>query len=162
MRTLTRLLLGTTLWALLAAGTPAIAGPLDGSGAQKALVCSACHGFAGNSRGDTVPILAGADAAYLKKALSDYAAGRRPSPEMEPYAKMAQHFGVDDIAAYFASQPRQATPVKVSRSSCANFMLMSGTSMPGCVMRTPTSVTSTGTSGMLTASSGISMVTNET
>jgi cytochrome c553 len=75
-------------------------------------VCSACHGFAGNSRGDTVPILAGADTAYLKKALSDYAAGRRPSPEMEPYAKMAQHFGVDDIVAYFASQPRQATPVK--------------------------------------------------
>ena len=75
-------------------------------------MCSACHGFAGNSRGDTVPILAGADAAYLKKALADYAAGRRSSPEMEPYAKMAQHFGVDDIVAYFASQPRRATPVK--------------------------------------------------
>ena len=112
MRTLTRLLLGAIGWVLLASVTPATAGPLDGPGAQKALVCSACHGFAGNSRGDTVPILAGADAAYLKKALSDYAAGRRPSPEMEPYAKMAQHFGVDDIVAYFASQPRQATLVK--------------------------------------------------
>ena len=112
MRTLTRLVLGATGWVLLAAVSPAMAGPLDGPGAQKALVCSACHGFAGNSHGDTVPILAGADAAYLKKALADYAAGRRPSPEMEPYAKMAQHFGVDEITAYFASQPRQATPVK--------------------------------------------------
>ena len=112
MRTLTRLLLGATGWALLACVTPATAGPLDGPGAQKALVCSACHGFAGNSRGDTVPILAGADAAYLKKALSDYAAGSRPSAEMEPYAKMALHFGVDDIVAYFASQPRQATALK--------------------------------------------------
>jgi cytochrome c553 len=114
MRTLTWLLLGATGWALLVSVNviPATAGPLDGPGAQKALVCSACHGFAGNSRGDTVPILAGADAAYLKKALSDYASGRRPSPEMEPYAKMALHFGVDEIAAYFASQPRQATLVK--------------------------------------------------
>jgi len=112
-----RLLLGATGLALLVIVTPAVAGPLDGPGAQKALVCSACHGFAGNSRGDTVPILAGADAAYLKKALSDYAGGRRPSPEMEPYAKMALHFGVDEIVAYFASQPRQATPVKTDRAA---------------------------------------------
>jgi len=117
MRTLARLLLGATGIALLVTVTPAAAGPLDGPGAQKALVCSACHGFAGNSRGDAVPILAGADPAYLKKALSDYAAGRRPSPEMEPYAKMALHFGVDDIAGYFATQPRQATPVKADSAA---------------------------------------------
>jgi len=112
MRTLTRLLLGATGWALLASVAPASAGPLDGPGAQKALVCSACHGFAGNSSGDTIPILAGIDAAYFKKAISDYAAGRRPSPEMEPYAKMVVHFGVDDVAGYFGSQPRRPTPVK--------------------------------------------------
>jgi cytochrome c553 len=91
--------------------TSSAAGPLDGSGAQKSLVCSACHGFAGNSRGDTVPILAGIDPAYFKKAIGDYAAGRRPSPEMEPYAKMVMQAGVDDVAAFFASQTRQPTPV---------------------------------------------------
>jgi cytochrome c553 len=112
MRTRSGLWLGALGWALLVTVGPAAAGPLDGPGAQKAMVCSACHGFAGNSRGDTVPILAGADAAYLKKALSDYAAGRRLSPEMEPYAKMANHFGAEDIAAYFASQRRQPTPIK--------------------------------------------------
>ena len=112
MRTRTRLGLVAAGLTLLVTGTAAMAGPLDGPGAQKALVCSACHGFAGNSRGDTVPILAGADAGYLKKALADYADGRRPSAEMEPYAKMANHFGVDDIAGYFASQPRQPTPIK--------------------------------------------------
>jgi cytochrome c553 len=112
MRALTRWLLGSIGCASLVFVVSAGAGPLDSPGAQKALVCSACHGFGGNSRGDTIPILAGADAAYLKKALSDYAAGRRPSPEMEPYAKMAAHFGVDEITAYFASQPRQPTPVK--------------------------------------------------
>jgi len=128
MRTLGRLF-GVIGGALLLAVTSAVAGPLDGPGAQKALVCSACHGFAGNSRGDTVPILAGTDAAYMKKALSDYAAGRRPSPEMEPYAKMVVHFGVDDIAAYFGSQPRKPTSFKadpaavqrgrVAAASCA-------------------------------------------
>ena len=112
MRTSSWLLLGAALGALLLASSAALAGPLDGPAAQKSLVCSACHGFGGNSRGDTIPILAGADAAYLKKALSDYAAGRRPSPEMEPYAKQAIHFGVDDIVAYFAAQPRQATSIK--------------------------------------------------
>ncbi len=96
---------------LLATAGVAGAGPLDGPGAQKSLVCSACHGFAGNSRGNTVPILAGVDAAYFKKAIADYASGRRVSAEMEPYAKMVIQSGVDDIAVYFAGQTRQPTPV---------------------------------------------------
>jgi cytochrome c553 len=110
MRTLVRLF-STIAGALVLAATPVTAGPLDGPGAQKSLMCSACHGFAGQSRGDTVPILAGIDAAYFKKAIADYASGRRPSPEMEPYAKMVTHLGVDDIAAYFAAQRREPTPV---------------------------------------------------
>ncbi len=94
---------------LLAAGS-AEAGPLDAPGYAKSFTCSACHGFAGNSKGDTVPILAGLPPAYLKKALADYAGGKRPSTEMEPYGKMAMHLGVDDIAAYFAAQTREPWP----------------------------------------------------
>jgi cytochrome c553 len=75
------------------------------------MVCSACHGQAGQSPSDTMPILAGMSPAYFKKAIADYASGRRPSPEMEPYAKMVVQSGVDDVAAFFASQPRQPTPV---------------------------------------------------
>ncbi|MGH7853966.1 MAG: c-type cytochrome [Candidatus Binatia bacterium] len=85
----------------------AAAGALDSSGAQKALVCSACHGFGGNSPGNTLPILAGMAPSYFKKAINDYAAGRRPSPEMEPYSKYVLQFGLDDIADYFAVQRRQ-------------------------------------------------------
>jgi cytochrome c553 len=118
MRTLVRLF-GAVAGVLFAAAIPVAAGPLDGPGAQKALVCSACHGFAGQSRGDTIPILAGIDPAYFKKAIADYASGRRPSPEMEPYAKMVTHFGVDDIAGYFAAQMRQPTPVKVDAAAVA-------------------------------------------
>ena len=88
------------------------AGPLDSPGAQKALVCSACHGFAGNSPGNTVPILAGINANYFKKAIKDYAEGKRSSPEMEPYSKYVMQFGIDDIANYFAAQKKQPPKVK--------------------------------------------------
>jgi cytochrome c553 len=88
------------------------AGPLDSAGAQKSLVCSACHGFAGNSPGNTVPILAGINANYFKKAIKDYAEGKRTSPEMEPYSKYVMQFGVDDIAGYFAAQQKQPAKVK--------------------------------------------------
>jgi cytochrome c553 len=97
---------------LLAVAGPAAAGPLDTPGAPPALVCSACHGFAGQSRSNTMPILAGIAPWYFKKAIQDYAAGKRPSPEMEPYAKMVLQSGVDDIAAYFAAQARTPSPVK--------------------------------------------------
>jgi cytochrome c553 len=96
---------------LLLLAAPADAGPLDHPGYAKAFSCSACHGFGGNSRSDTMPILAGMNAAYMKKALQDYAAGKRPSPEMEPYSKMAIQLGVDDVAAYFAAQTKQPTTI---------------------------------------------------
>src|SRR5262245_57937388 len=93
--------------AMLAAGD-ANAGPLDSPAAQKSLVCSACHGFNGNAPGQHIPILAGMNASYFKKAIKDYAEGKRPSPEMEPYAKYVIHFGLDEVAVFFASQKKQA------------------------------------------------------
>lgn len=104
---------------LLLVAAPAAAGPLDHPGYTKAFSCSACHGFAGNSRSATMPILAGMNATYLRKALQDYASGKRVSPEMEPYAKMAIHLGADDVAAYFAAQTRQPTTVAVDPAAVA-------------------------------------------
>jgi cytochrome c553 len=103
---------------LLLAGR-ASAGPLDATGYSKAFTCSACHGFAGNSKADTVPVLAGMAPAYLKKALQDYASGRRPSTEMEPYAKMALHLGVDDVVAYFARQKREPWRARLDPAAVA-------------------------------------------
>lgn len=103
---------------LLLAG-PAVAGPLDAPGYTKAFSCSACHGFGGNSPSDTMPILAGMNPAYLKKALQDYAAGKRPSPEMEPYSKMAIQLGVDEVVGYFATQKRAPSPIKVDARAAA-------------------------------------------
>lgn len=96
-------------WAQLAA-----AGPLDDAGAMKSITCSACHGAGGNSRSDAIPIIAGLDPAYFKQQIAAYAAGKRPSPEMEPYAKEVQALGVDEIAGYFARQKMQPTPIRVS------------------------------------------------
>ena len=99
--------LGLALLLVLLA-VPASAGPMDHPGYVKTATCSACHGFAGNSRSNTMPILAGMNAAYLKKALEDYASGKRPSPEMEPFAKQAIALGWigSDVRAAMATSLR--------------------------------------------------------
>jgi cytochrome c553 len=110
----TRLLasLGTVTLGVFIGAAVVDAGPLDSPGAQKAMVCSACHGFAGNPPSKTVPTLAGMDPAYFKQTITAYAEGKRQSPEMEPYAKYVLEFGVDEIANYFAAQKKAAAPAK--------------------------------------------------
>ncbi len=116
MRTLESTLL---VWLfVIAAAATAQAGPLDHPSAPKVLVCSACHGFNGNSPGHAVPILAGMAPSYFKKTINDYAGGKRPSPEMEPYAKYVLQFGLDEIADYFASQRRQP-PARIKTNAKA-------------------------------------------
>jgi cytochrome c553 len=111
---------------LIVAPLNAAAGPLDSPGAQKALVCSACHGFAGNSPGNTVPIIAGMAPIYFKKAIKDYAEGRRPSPEMEPYSKYVLQAGIDEIADYFAVQTRQRTTTKADPNAAKRGAALAG------------------------------------
>jgi len=110
-----RVMLGFLL-VLLAAG-PSLAGPLDTPGATKALTCSACHGLNGLSVSNTMPILAGILPAYFKKSIEDYATGKRPSPEMEPYAKAVKVLGVDDVAAFFAAQKKEPTPIRADAAA---------------------------------------------
>jgi cytochrome c553 len=112
--------------ALVCAPFNAAGGPLDSAGAQKALVCSACHGFAGNSPGNTVPIIAGMAPNYFKKAIKDYAEGKRPSPEMEPYSKYVLQAGIDEIADYFAVQARQRATTKSDPSAVKRGAALAG------------------------------------
>ena len=109
---------GVALVLTLGAGMAA-AGPLDAPGYVKAYACSACHGLGGNSKASATPVLAGMPAWYFKKAIEDYASGRRLSPEMEPFAKMVKQQGVDDVAGYFAGQARTPLEVKVERDAVA-------------------------------------------
>jgi cytochrome c553 len=110
-----RVMLGLLI-VLIAAGT-SFAGPLDTPGATKALTCSACHGMNGLSVSNAMPILAGIPPAYFKKAIEDYATGKRPSPEMEPYAKAVKVLGVDELAGYFAAQKREPTTIKADAAA---------------------------------------------
>src|SRR5204862_8077723 len=114
------LVIMASVMGVVAAAAPAVAGPVDTPGFPKAFSCSACHGRAGASRADAVPALAGMPAWYFKKAIEDYAAGRRPSPEMEPFSKMVKTLGVDEVAGYFAAQPREASPIGVDRTAMVN------------------------------------------
>ena len=116
------------IWSALAAaalsilaglGTARAAGPLDNPGFNKVITCSACHGQNGNSKSDMLPIIAGLDPAYFKKQIENYAAGKRPSPEMEPYAKEIQFLGLAEIAAFFAAQKREPTLIRVSPDAVA-------------------------------------------
>ena len=66
-----------------------------------------------------VPIIAGLDPAYFKRQIESYASGKRPSPEMEPYAKEIKFLGLDQIAAYFAAQKREPTPIRASADAAA-------------------------------------------
>jgi cytochrome c553 len=120
MRSRTRFVVGLLgVLGLLVLGGPAGAGPLDTPGFTKAFSCSACHGFGGQSPSDTMPILAGMPATYFKKAIQDYAAGKRFSPEMGPFSKMVLELGVDDLGRYFAAQPFQPTAVKADSAAVA-------------------------------------------
>jgi cytochrome c553 len=120
MRATSRVLMGGAgLALLLAVGATGAAGFVDAPGYPVAFACSACHGPGGQSRADSMPILAGMWPEYFRKAIQDYASGRRPSAEMEPFARMVMAVGQDAVAAYFASQPFRPTPVPVDAAAAA-------------------------------------------
>jgi cytochrome c553 len=112
-------LAAAALWVLIGLDMAEAAGPLDNPGFAKIVTCSACHGQNGNSKSDMMPIIAGLDQAYFKRQIENYAAGKRPSPEMEPYAKEIQFLGLDQIAAYFGAQKREPTLIRVSPDAVA-------------------------------------------
>ncbi len=113
-----RLLLVVLVSGLVLGGTVGVgvAGPLDTPGYAKTVTCSACHGYSGNSRVEAVPILAGMAPEYFKKAIEDYATGKRLSPEMEPFAKQVKLLGVDEVAAFFAAQRREPASPRPDRA----------------------------------------------
>ena len=112
--------LAAAVFVLAAApGAARAAGPLDDPGFAKVITCAACHGANGNSTSDMMPIISALDPAYFKRQIESYAAGKRPSPEMEPYAKEIQFLGLDQIAAYFAAQKRVPTPIRVLADAVA-------------------------------------------
>ena len=77
-----------------------------GAGQVKAKdVCQACHGMDGNSANADHPKLGGQYPDYLAKALRDYKSGARKNPIMLGFAQGLTRQDIENVAAYYASQP---------------------------------------------------------
>ncbi len=77
-----------------------------GRGKAKAAPCAACHGGDGGGGGDpSWPKLAGQFPEYLVEQLEAFKSGARKNPLMTPMAARLTDQDMQDLAAYYASQP---------------------------------------------------------
>jgi cytochrome c553 len=112
-------------WIAVMALVPVLAAPAaladtgdPEAGAQKAVVCGACHGMNGNSVNPEWPNLAGQHASYIAAQLELFKQGVRNNVIMAPNAMILGEQDMADLGAYFARQPRQgleADPSLVAR-----------------------------------------------
>jgi cytochrome c553 len=76
------------------------------TGKAKAAPCAACHGVDGGGGGDpSWPKLAGQFPEYLVEQLEAFKKGERKNPLMTPQAAKLSEQDMQDLAAYYASQP---------------------------------------------------------
>ena len=92
------------LLAMFSASASAAA-PTITSGARLAATCGACHGTVGDTRGATLPRLAGQSRQTLLTTLKAFKTGQRPTTIMTQIAKGYTDEQLDLLAAYFAAQP---------------------------------------------------------
>ena len=83
----------------------ALAADIAAGQAKAKEVCQACHGLDGNSPTADYPKLAGQYPDYLAKALRDYKSGARKNPIMAGMAGALTTNDIDNLSAYYASQP---------------------------------------------------------
>ncbi|QDQ27535.1 cytochrome c [Chitinimonas arctica] len=94
-----------TLAALSCLALTAQAADLAAGKAKSEQVCASCHLADGNSTNPQYPILAGQHPDYLRKALRDYQSGARSNAIMADQAKALSKAEIDNLSAWFASQP---------------------------------------------------------
>jgi len=88
------------------AAAPAFAADIAAGAAKAKEVCAACHGLDGNSAQPDYPKLGGQHADFIAKALRDYKSGQRKNAIMAGFAAGLSRQDIDNLAAYYASQPR--------------------------------------------------------
>ena len=98
---------------IVALGSSAFVDAADlAAGKAKATeVCQACHGVDGNSATADFPKLGGQYPDYLAKALRDYKSGQRKNPIMAGFAQPLSTQDIDNLAAYYASQPAAVSTI---------------------------------------------------
>jgi len=80
-----------------------------GRGGTLAQQCTMCHGARGKSMADS-PNLAGQYAAAIYKQLRDFKSGYRKNAIMAPMAQNLSDQNMRDLAAYYASLPKEPNP----------------------------------------------------
>ncbi len=85
-----------------------VAGPASAGdaarGAQKAVVCGACHGATGSSVNPEWPNLAGQHGSYIVAQLQLFQQGNRVNPLMTPMAAPLSEDDMQDLGAHFSQQ----------------------------------------------------------
>jgi cytochrome c553 len=89
----------------LSAPLASAAGDARAGEAKAKEVCQACHGMDGNSAVADYPKIGGQYPDYLSKALRDYKSGARKNPIMAGFAGTLSKQDVDNVVAYYSSQP---------------------------------------------------------
>jgi cytochrome c553 len=90
-------------------GVAAAAGDAEAGAAKAKEVCQACHGLDGNSASPDYPRIGGQYPDYLSKTLRDYKSGARKNAIMAGFAGTLSKQDIDNLAAYYASQPAVVT-----------------------------------------------------
>jgi cytochrome c553 len=102
---MSRFFLGAFAAAAMFASGSSQAADLESAKKKVTETCQACHGMDGNSPVPDYPKLAGQNQDYLAKALRDYKSGARKDPTMNGFAGTLTTQDIDNLAAYFSSQP---------------------------------------------------------
>ena len=88
------------------ASANAAAADIDAGKKKVQEVCAACHGIDGATpTTPDYPKLAGQYPDYLAKSLRDYKSGARKNPIMAGMAQGLTEQDIENISAYFSSQP---------------------------------------------------------
>ena len=100
--------------ALLLAGTVAQAQNAELARAEEIVQgqCFICHGMDGESSSPVFPRLAGQNAAYVARQLSDYKSGKRVSSAMQPMVRDLNAADFKALGVWFASRKPQAHAVE--------------------------------------------------
>lgn len=108
---------GATTTVLVLAGFIPVATGQDVE--EKAAVCAGCHGPGGHSAVPDNPILAGQHADYLGNALRAYLSGTRDYGIMKTLAGRLSAEDIEDLSAYYASQPGIQSGAKAAGDAAA-------------------------------------------
>ena len=105
-----RMLIAVAALAIFVSGNVAAA-DIEAGKKKVQEVCAACHGIDGATpTTPDYPKLSGQYPDYLAKALRDYKTGARKNPIMAGFAATLSDKDIENVAAYFASQPATLAP----------------------------------------------------